>query len=116
MPSRISEAEAAFYAIMDLMEVAVALEGIVDGPPERMAALYDFCYNLGVYAFLRGSVYDAMVKGDLAMAAKSIEAYVYAGGRKLKGLQRRRCAERLLFTGEVKDPYEAIRIAEKKYP
>lgn len=116
MPQRMSEAEAAFHAIMDLAQIATALEGIVDGPDGRMAALYDFCYNLGVYAFLRGSVYHAMAKGDLQMAARSMEAYVYAGGRKLKGLQRRRHAERLLFTGEVKDPQKAIQMAEEMYP
>lgn len=65
--------------------------------PKRLAALIDFAFNLGA-ARLRASTLRRKVNaGDWNAAKVQIMRWVMGGGRTLKGLQRRREAERALM-------------------
>ncbi len=61
--------------------------------PERLAALADFAFNLGEGA-LRGSTLRRKVNaGQWDEVPEQLGRWVYAGGRRLAGLVRRRQAE-----------------------
>ena len=60
-------------------------------------ALVSFTYNLGGGALQRSSLRRKINRADFAAALPEFEKWVYAGGRKLKGLISRRRAEAQLF-------------------
>jgi lysozyme len=61
--------------------------------PEILAAETSLAFNIGTAAFCRSTAARRFNAGDLAGGCRAIGAYVYAGGRKLPGLVRRRAAE-----------------------
>lgn len=64
-------------------------------------ALVSFSFNLGLGCFQRSTVRSAFKRDDKKRAGEVLLKYCYAGGRKLKGLIRRRIAEHaLLMSGE----------------
>lgn len=64
----------------------------------ELDALTSAGYNLGSGVFDRGrSLGDALRAGNRKAIASAFSLYVYAGGRKLPGLVRRRSAERRVF-------------------
>lgn len=69
---------------------------IFDMPVTRRASLLSFIYNVGPDAFLRSTLLKKLNAGDARGACDEMLRWVYAGGRKLKGLERRRAAEREL--------------------
>jgi len=60
-------------------------------------ALVSFSFNLGLGCFQRSTVRSAFKRGDKKRAGEVLLKYCYAGGRKLKGLLRRRIAEHALL-------------------
>jgi len=60
-------------------------------------ALIAFSYNVGLGALQRSTLRSAFNRGDLDLAADAFLKYNKAGGKELKGLTRRRQAERALF-------------------
>ena len=60
-------------------------------------ALVDFAYNLGVNALAGSTLLKKLNAGDFAGAADEFPKWNKAGGKVLKGLVRRRAAERSLF-------------------
>lgn len=67
-----------------------------DAPPSTRAALGSFVYNVGVGSFESSTLLRKAKAGDMAGACNELPRWVYAGGRKLNGLVRRREAEREL--------------------
>ncbi|SDL78068.1 lysozyme [Modicisalibacter muralis] len=65
-------------------------------PPTRRAALASFTYNVGEDALMRSTLLRKLNAGDVVGACNELRRWVYAGGRKLAGLVRRRKAEREL--------------------
>lgn len=65
-------------------------------PPSTRAAFGSFTYNVGVGAFNGSTLLRKAKAGDLIGACNELTRWVYAGGRKLNGLVRRRDAEREL--------------------
>jgi len=65
-------------------------------PPLTRAALGSFTYNVGVGAFERSTLLRKARSGDWVGACNELPRWVYAGGKKLRGLERRREAEREL--------------------
>ena len=64
-------------------------------------ALVSFSFNLGLGCFQRSTVRSAFKRNNKKRAGEVLLKYCYAGGRKLKGLIRRRIAEHaLLMSGE----------------
>lgn len=63
-------------------------------PPETRAALGSFVFNVGTGAFQSSTLLRKAKAGDLVGACNELPRWVYAGGRVLNGLVRRREAER----------------------
>ncbi|MDI1471925.1 lysozyme [Thermodesulfovibrio sp. 1176] len=79
-------------AVISLLQpVAFSLQ------PQQIDALTSFAYNVGLYALKASTLRRKILRGDLLDAADEFLKWVYAGGRKLQGLVRRRQAERELY-------------------
>lgn len=73
-------------------------------PPTR-AALASFVYNVGEGAFARSTLLRKLNAGDLRGACHELSRWVYAGGRKLNGLIKRRATElELCLAGVEQEP------------
>ena len=66
--------------------------GAVD-EPGRLAALTDFAYNLGLGALHSSTLRRRILAGRWDDVPIELRKWVFAGGRRLKGLERRREAE-----------------------
>lgn len=62
-------------------------------------ALCSFAFNLGLGTLQRSTLRQKINRGDKESAAKEILKYCRAGGKIIKGLQRRREAEYQMFLG-----------------
>lgn len=73
-------------------------------PPARAAALTSFAYNVGIANFNRSTLRRLMNEGKTRQACDELGKWVFAKGMKLRGLVRRREAERqLCLEGLPKD-------------
>ena len=63
----------------------------------QMNALVDFAYNLGFNALKSSTLMSKVNAGDFNGAANEFTRWVYAGGKVLPGLVKRREAEKQLF-------------------
>lgn len=63
----------------------------------QMNALVDFAYNLGFNALKTSTLMKMVNAGDFNGAANQFSRWVYAGGKVLPGLVKRREAEKQLF-------------------
>lgn len=77
-------------------EVDKLLDGTPTTPSQR-AALISLCYNIGASALARSTVLRMHKRGEYQAAADAFLMWVRAGGRVMKGLVRRREAERELY-------------------
>ncbi|MEM5861284.1 MAG: lysozyme [Candidatus Aenigmatarchaeota archaeon] len=60
-------------------------------------ALTSFSFNVGIGNFSISTLRKKILRGELYDAANEFEKWIYAGGRILKGLIRRRKAEKELY-------------------
>lgn len=63
-------------------------------------ALCSFIYNVGAGLFSQSTLLRKLNRQDYTGAAREFKRWVYAGGRKLEGLVRRRAAEEYMFNSE----------------
>jgi lysozyme len=93
-----SAAQCAQWFHDDLLKAAHGVEGCVHAPMtvNQEGGYTSLAYNIGITAFCRSSVARKANAGDRAGSCAAISRYVYAGGKKLRGLERRRAAERAL--------------------
>lgn len=75
---------------------AVDRQVLVPLPDTRRAALASFVYNVGEGQLARSTLLRKLNAGDVRGACAELSRWVYAGGKKLGGLVRRRAAEREL--------------------
>jgi len=68
----------------------------VELPIERRAALASFVFNVGEEAFKNSTLLRKLNAGDAAGACAELDRWVYAGGKVLEGLVKRRATEREL--------------------
>ncbi len=61
-----------------------------------LAAAISFTFNVGVKAFCGSTMARKFTAGDIAGACAEFSRWVYAGGKRLKGLVKRRQIERQL--------------------
>jgi lysozyme len=73
------------------------LLGTVQPKQSEFDALVSFSFNLGLGTFQRSTVRSAFIRGDKETAGETLLKYCRAGGKVLKGLQRRRLAEHALL-------------------
>lgn len=61
--------------------------------PYQLAAATSLAYNIGANAYCRSTVARRFNAGDMKGACDSFSAWVYAGGKRVKGLENRRKEE-----------------------
>lgn len=66
--------------------------------PQQVAALTDFCYNLGVGQLRMSTLRRRVNRGQWDLVPAELRKWVRGGGRVLKGLVRRREAEVALIS------------------
>lgn len=90
-----TQAECDALLKVDMLKAAQGVQGCVRAPMtvNTLAAYTDLTYNIGIAAFCRSSVARLANAGDHDGSCRAILLYVYAGGQKLRGLERRRQAE-----------------------
>lgn len=97
-----TEAECADLLAGRLGDSLAMLEAdLPDAHPRTLAALASFVYNVGENAY-RGSTLRRYARaGDMMAACGQLDRWVYAGGKKLRGLVIRREKERQLCEAGV---------------
>ncbi len=63
----------------------------------QLNALASFAYNMGLGKLAVSTLWDQCEANDMAGAAQQFSKWIYANGRVLAGLQKRRAAEKLMF-------------------
>jgi len=99
----ITQEEAELLLKQDLAKFAACVNGAVRVPltQAQFDALVSFAFNVGCGAFQESTLLRKLNAGDYLGAADQFPRWVKAGGRTIRGLVRRREAERHLFlTGE----------------
>ena len=91
------EAEAILRRDLGQYERAVAKATVVPLTQSQFDAMVSLCFNIGPAAFKRSSVCRFVNEGQPDRAADAFLMWNRAGGRELRGLTRRREAERALF-------------------
>jgi len=99
----ISEVEAEHYLEKTVDKFIRSIEPHILAPinENEFAAYVSLAYNIGPGAFMRSSTLRHFNEGNKAQAAKNILLWNKAGGKVLKGLVRRREAEKALFERPV---------------
>lgn len=75
------------------------VKGIANVTQGMFDALVDFTFNLGCASLQSSTLLSLVRVGRADLAAEQFGRWVFAGGRKLKGLEIRREAERKMFVG-----------------
>lgn len=99
MGMKITQEEADVFLLRDLMKAASSILRLttVAINDNQFAALIDFVFNLGAGRYQSSTIRARLNRGEYGGAAEYFLKYVYAGGRVLPGLVRRRQLEYNLF-------------------
>lgn len=101
--SGISRKRAARMLRKDAGSAAAAIEDAVTVKLSKVEfdALVSFCFNVGAGNFRSSTLLKKLNAGDRGAVPTELNRWVFAGGKKLEGLARRRKAEgRLFATGD----------------
>jgi lysozyme len=88
----------------DLARFEVGVKAMVTGiptNPDQFSAMVSLAFNIGLGAFATSTVLKRHKLGNKIGAANAFLMWNKAGGQVLKGLMRRREAERELYLGEA---------------
>ena len=69
-------------------------------------ALVSFVFNVGIGNFNKSTLKKLLSQKKFFYAAKEFDKWVFAGGKKLPGLQNRRNKERKIFEGRKLEDYQ----------
>lgn len=97
---KITRAQAEEYLMHEVSGFVASVERLVKVKLSNnsFCALVSFCYNLGAGALQKSTMLRKLNGGaPLDEVAKEFDKFVNAGGKPLKGLIRRRAAEKSLF-------------------
>lgn len=83
----------------DLRKYQKAVDSMINVPlnDNQYGALVSFTYNVGPGNLRTSTLRKKLNRGDYEGAVSEFRKWVKAGGKTLRGLQRRRKAERILF-------------------
>ena len=97
--TEISEAEAEELLRKDVETAERAVLRLVNVPltDGQFDALVSFTFNLGSGAFQRSTLRRKVNRQTHAEVPEQLMRWVWAGGRKLRGLRKRRSAESILY-------------------
>ena len=99
----ITEAQGRDLLLEDMTEHFAPVRRLIGQAPKPLtvhmvAALWSFAFNVGGTTFANSkSVVGRIKAGNLEGAAEGLQKYVYSGGLRMRGLERRRAAEREVF-------------------
>jgi len=91
------EVDAILRADLARFEKGVATYCPVPLTQAQFDALVSFAFNVGLGTLQRSTLRQKVLRGDMEGAAEELLKYCMAGGKVLKGLQKRRIDERALF-------------------
>ncbi|MGB1266338.1 MAG: lysozyme [Nereida ignava] len=98
-----TEAQAEEYLAEGLVRFANGIRPHFDrdATPNQFGAMLSLAYNIGTGAFSRSTCLKRFNAGDIEGAADALTWFNKAGGKVLRGLVRRREAERVLFLSDI---------------
>lgn len=91
------QADALLHEDLQVAELTVNTNVRVKMTQGQFDALVSFVFNVGAGNFTRSTLLKKLNAGDYAGAAEQFDRWIYADGKPLDGLRRRRAAERELF-------------------
>ena len=97
---KITQEEADALLMLDVQRIAKAIKPYIKYPymnENEFCALVSFAFNLGPQSLLTSTLLKLYNKGEVARAADEFLKWVFAAGKRLRGLERRRRTERALF-------------------
>lgn len=94
----------------DLRSFELTVNNLVNVPlnQNQFDALVSFCYNLGAGNLKSSTLLKLLNKEDYIAAAEQFDRWVYAGGKKLSGLVKRRAAEKKLFQKSISNEFYLV--------
>lgn len=100
---RITEAQAEQFLRLAVNKFVAQIRPHITAPisENELGAFASLAYNIGPNAFIRSTALRQFNAGNKTAAADAILMWNKAGGKVLRGLQRRREAERALFLTPV---------------
>lgn len=100
----ITEKEATYYLEKAVSKFATQIKPLIKKPinDNEFGAFVSLAYNIGPSAFANSTALKRFNLGDKQGAADAMLWFNKAGGKVLRGLERRREAERALFLKPVK--------------
>ena len=104
---KITEEQAEKYLYDDLEKFEKAINDL-DLPLLQCEfdALVSFVFNVGIGNFNKSTLKKLLSQKKFFYAAKEFDKWVFAGGKKLPGLQNRRSKERKIFEGRKLEDYQ----------
>lgn len=105
MGTRASDAECTQMLTEDVTDFGRGLSKSVKVPvsQQQYDALLSFSYNVGLGNLNKSTLLRKLNAKDYCGAAKEFPKWKYAGGKPLRGLERRRLAEQELFISGTKE-------------
>ena len=99
----ITEEEGLELLMLDIAKFERAVDRLIKVPltQGQYDSLVSFSFNLGSGALQSSTLRRKLNRSEYESAADEFPKWVFAGGRKLKGLIRRRYAERELYLSEM---------------
>ena len=97
----LDEDEAEALLRYDMQHAANGVNRLTKVPldDDQFGALVSFVFNLGSGAYQASTLRAKLNRGEYHTVPSQLRRWVFAGGRKLRGLVRRREAEALLWKG-----------------
>lgn len=104
MGQRKTKAECDALLKTETSEFGAAVLALVQVPinQNQYDALVSLTYNIGIGALKKSTLLRKLNSGDYDAAAKEFDRWIYAGGRPVNGLRKRRAQERKLFETPVR--------------
>lgn len=101
----VDKAQGEIYLTADMMKAlkgAIKYCPVLMTNPSALAAITDFCFNLGVGRLQTSTLRRKINQEDWEGAREQLMKWIYGGGRVLKGLVKRRAAE-AKYLGDKED-------------
>jgi len=95
----VTETEATVILLRDIANAERAVWRLIGVPLEanQYDSLVSFCFNLGGGSLQRSTLRQKLNRGEYYEAAEEFPKWCYAGGKKSKGLLKRRLIEKEVF-------------------
>lgn len=102
MGDKTTRQEAKSFLVRDASAMAKQMQGLIKVPlfQHEWDAYLSFTYNVGIGNFRSSTLLKKLNQGDYAGACAQLKRWVYAGGKKVKGLVNRREAEYRMCMGQ----------------